>query len=343
MPDLSEFEQIGEVEQLRRALDSAHQKLAKAHARTEQMVFAAREGAREAMLAHGPIPPVKPPAADRRKRGKPEVALWHLTDWQGSKVTSTYNSQVMRERVMRFCQRAARLTDIQRADHPVRECTIMFGGDLIEGLFNFPAQVFAIDATLFKQYVTASRLLVDVVRHALCTYEKVTVVEEWGNHGRIGSKRAAVPPSDNVDRMIYWAAHAILASENRLTWNFDEDRTEDIQHVQVGNYRALLVHGDEQGRNGFVSRNQFVQGCNRWRSGAHHWPFQDVYVGHYHGHQEDSLANGEGAVYWTGSPESDNRYANDRMAAAASPSQRLHFIDPQEGMVTAQYKVWLDR
>jgi hypothetical protein len=30
------------------------------------------------------------------------------------------------------------------------------------------------------------------------------------------------------------------------------------------------------------------------------------------------------------------------MAASAIPSQRLHFIDPNAGRVTAQYKVFVD-
>jgi hypothetical protein len=54
------------------------------------------------------------------------------------------------------------------------------------------------------------------------------------------------------------------------------------------------------------------------------------------------MANGQGAVYQTGSTESDNRYAGIMLAASATPSQRLHFIDPEKGRVTAGYKVWLD-
>jgi hypothetical protein len=38
------------------------------------------------------------------------VALWHLTDWQGSKRTTTYNSQVMRDRVLRFTDKAHKIT-----------------------------------------------------------------------------------------------------------------------------------------------------------------------------------------------------------------------------------------
>ena len=289
-------------------------------------------------MAHGAISNTVAPIADKRK-GKAEVALWHLTDWQGAKKTVSYNSSVMRKRVMEFCNKATRITDIQRADHPVKDVTIMFGGDMVEGLFNFPSQAFEIDATIFEQYVEVSRLLVEVVRYALSHYEKVTVISEWGNHGRIGSKRDNVPRSDNFDRMCYELARQLLGNEKRLTWN---DSPEDIQRVQVGNYKALLIHGDEVGRNGFASPQAIVQHVNRWRSGAYNWDFRDVYIGHYHTHAEWPMANGQGSVYQTGSTESDNRYAGVMLAASATPSQRLHFIDPYKGRVTAAYKIWLD-
>jgi hypothetical protein len=262
-----------------------------------------------------------------------------MTDWQGAKKTTSYDSEVMRKRALDFAQKAVRITEIQRADHPVRDCTIMFGGDMVEGLFNFPTQAFEVDATLFEQYVNVSRLCVDVVRFALANYEKVTVVAEWGNHGRIGSKRDNVPRSDNFDRMCYELARQLLAGEKRLTW---QECPEDIQRVQIGNYRALLIHGDEVGRNGFASPMAIVQHANRWRSGAYPWEFRDVYIGHYHTHAEWPMANGQGSVYQTGSTESDNRYAGVMLAASASPSQRLHFVDPEKGRVTAAYKIWLD-
>lgn len=325
------------TEDLRRALVHVQRQLARAKERTEDLVEATISSTREATLALGPIPAVPLPAKDTRKRA--EAALWHLTDWQGAKVTTSYNSEVMRERVMRFCEKASRITDIQRADHPVNHCVIAFGGDMVEGLFNFPGQAFEIDSTIFAQFVNVSRLEVDVVRYALSIYETVEVVAEWGNHGRIGSKRDTVPRSDNIDRMTYELARQLLADEKRLKWN---DCPEDVQRIEVGNYRALLMHGDEVGRNGFASPNTIVQHANRWRSGAYPWEFRDVYVGHYHTHNEWSMANGEGSVYQTGSCESDNRYAGVMLAASAKPSQRLHFIDPDAGRVTASYKVWLD-
>ena len=51
-------------------------------------------------------------------------------------------------------------------------------------------------------------------------------------------------------------------------------------------------------------------------------------------------ADGIGHAYWTGSTESSNRYALEGMAASAEPSQRVHFIDPEKGRVTAQYQVY---
>ena len=327
-----------DLDELRRALIRTQKQLKEAKQRTQELVGATKQGAYDAMLTMGPIPPVREAVQDKSKK-KTEIALWHLTDWQGSKKTTTYNSVVMRQRVLNFVERARRITEIQRADHPVKDCVILFGGDMVEGLFNYPAQLHEVDSTLFEQYVTVSRLIVDTVREALTIYEKVLVVAEWGNHGRIGSKRADVPRNDNIDRMCYELARQLLADQKRLTW---QDCPDDIQRVEIGNYRALLIHGDEVGRNGFASPNAIVQHANRWRSGAYPWAFRDVYIGHYHTHACWPMANGEGSVYQTGSTESDNRYARDLLAASATPSQRLHFIDPVKGRVTAEYKVWLD-
>jgi hypothetical protein len=327
-----------EVVELRQIIVRLQKQLKKAKERTEDLVETTQQAAYDAMISMGKVPPVIEPVADKSKK-KGEVALWHMTDWQGAKRTTTYNSEVMRKRVLEFANKAVKITEIQRADHPVRECYILFGGDMVEGLFNFPTQAFEVDATLFEQYVNVSRLCVDVVRFALSNYEKVTVVPEWGNHGRIGSKRDNVPRSDNFDRMCYELARQLLSGEKRLTW---QECPEDIQRVEIGNYRALLIHGDEVGRNGFASPGAIVNHVSRWLSGSYPWTFRDCYIGHYHTHNEWALPNGQGSVYQTGSTESDNRYAGVMLAASATPSQRLHFVDPIAGRVTAGYKVWLD-
>lgn len=339
--EVGRIEAEDEVYQLREALRQANDRLKRSKVTSETVANAALQGAEAAVLALG-RPRVKPYTSETRpgRQGRAEGALWHLTDWQGAKQTTSYNSEVMRERARRFVRKASRITEIQRADHPVKECHILLGGDMIEGLFNFPTQPYEIDMTLFDQFVSVASLLDEVVRSACQMYDTVTVHPEWGNHGRLGSKRDAVPRSDNADRMTYKLAAAMGKDVPNLTWL---ECPEDIQRVEIGKYRALLLHGDEVGRNGFASPNTILQHVNRWKSGAYPWDFRDVYIGHYHSHLELPMANGSGHVYQTGSMESDNRYARETMAASAVPSQRLHFIDLREGSVTAQYQLYLDK
>ena len=339
MPDDQSLEEYNTNESLRAALRTTQRQLVKAKERNADLVAATIDAARDATFALGPIPPVSPPKADKRRKS-PEVALWHLTDWQAFKHTPSYNFDVLTRRMELFCDKAETITAVQRADHPVKSCVIAFGGDMGEGLFNYPTQPFEIDATIFEQFVGVSHLEAKVIRRALAIYDTVEVIAEWGNHGRIGSKRDAVPRYDNIDRMTYELARQLLAGEKRLQW--EEPGAEDIQHIEIGNYRALSIHGDEVGRNGYAAPPTMVNHVTRWKSGAHNWDFRDVYIGHYHNHREDSMPNGEGSIFWTGSTESENKYANVSMAASAVPSQRLHFIDPDRGRCTAQYKVWLE-
>lgn len=334
---LTDVATASESYELREANRRLQQQLIKAKAKTEELIAAVYQAARDALVVEGFTVTPAPPIDHRRKR--PEVALWHLTDWQGAKLTTTYNSAVMRQRVLRFVDTAESITRIQRADHPVHDCAILLGGDMVEGLFQFPTQPFEVDATIFDQWQNVSRLLVEVVRRALGIYDRVNVYGEWGNHGRIGSKRDVVPRSDNLDRMCYATARLALSAEKRLTWS---DSAEDIQKVAIGEYRAILMHGDEFGRNGYVAGKTFLEYVNRLKAGAFGWDFQDAYSGHLHTHDERALSDGTGAWYQTGSTESSNRYAGVQLASTARPSQRLHFIDPEKARVTAQYKVWLD-
>lgn len=346
-PDLSEFAALERHDDLRKAYRRLQRKVERDRDGRQELVQAVREGSRDAWMALGPLPPVPAPKPKGGK-GRPEVALWHLTDWQGGKRTTTYNSKVMKARVLHYVDVAETVTLETRLVRRVDECCILFGGDIIEGLLNFPQQVFQVDAGYFGQLTFAARLMIEVIRRALAIYPRVHVVGEWGNHGRIGTKRDAVPASDNFDLMILWHAQEMLALDSsvkpgRLTWQMGPEGT---QPVEIGNYRAVLAHGDEFGRTGHVSRRTFTTKVTQWKSGAYkvkgeHWPFRDVYVGHYHTHNEDALPDGEGAVYWSGSPESDNSYAHDGMAAGATPSQRFHMVDPREGRVSQQRKIWL--
>ena len=322
---ISDEELLAEQENddLRRALDNARRDLAKAKRGQDALREAVYQAARDAAVSVGKV---KAPQRDRRK-GKAEVALWHLTDWQGGKKTASYNLDVMDERVIRFSEKAASITDIARADHPVRECVIALGGDMVEGVTIFPGQAWQVDSTLFTQVFRVAARLEATLRFALSVYEKVHVVAEPGNHGRIGGKKDGVPAGDNMDRIVYEIVKQTLASENRLTW-VGVDHF--YQQIIIGEYRAMLIHGDEiKGFGGNTPAYGIVRKCNAWASGAVPFQFNDVYIGHYHNPNTYCLANG-GRVFMSGSTESDNVFAAEFVAATSIPSQRLHFIDPDK-------------
>ena len=333
---MDEFAIETEIDELRQALARQQKATQRAQRKSADLVEAVYQAARDAAIAHGPYKRGPVAAKDARRKGA-EVALVHATDWQLGKHTSDYSIQICRDRVMRFADKVLHLTDIQRADHPVKEAHVMFGGDMVEGVTVFPGQPFEVEAHLFEQLFACVELLDDFVAAMLTGFEKVTVTCEYGNHGRLGRK-GDMPGSDNADRFAYQIAGDRYKDDGRVTWHTSADW---FQIVEVGNYRALLVHGDEiKSFGGNTPAFGILRKANQWASGVI-GNFEDVYMGHFHTPMTLTMANG-GQIYVTGSPESANQYAAEFMAATGKPSQRLHFVDPSAGRVTAGYLVWLD-
>jgi hypothetical protein len=312
------------------------QQFTKAKTRGDEYIEAVYRAARDAAQFVGATP-VAPPKADKRTQAT-EVALWHLTDWQGGKKTLSYDRTIMRTRIMRYVEKAREITEIQRADHPVRKAVLLFTGDMVEGVSIFPGQVWELDGTLYEQMFDVSDLMIWTIKQALQIYDEVEVVAEYGNHGRLGKKSDGIKASDNVDRMVYNIVRERLAHEERLK---KFQTTGDwYQHFTIGNYRAMAIHGDEiKSFGGNIPAYGILRKANQWASGV--LPsFRDLYIGHYHQSMQLQLANG-GSVFMTGSPESDNIYAHEFVAATGDPSQRLHFVHPEKGRVTSEHRIWL--
>jgi hypothetical protein len=338
-------EQDPQIVELRKALLNTQKQLAKVKKNRDDFTAAVVQSAHDAMLSMGAVPPVPEPVKDKRSK-RAEVALLHSTDWQLGKKTLTYDTKECERLVHQSVDKTIQIANIQRADHPVKEVVLMLGGDMIENTTIFPSQVYEVDSDVMMQFTEVSRILVDIVRKLLANFEKVTVICEPGNHGRIG-KFAELPKHINWDSLCYMFAGQTLRGEKRLTWQMTD---EDIQRVEIGNYKALLIHGDEI-RWGTAST--IVRFADRWKSGAYKFfdeieqivkgfDFRDLYIGHYHQHQSWNMANGEGSVFMSGAVESGNRYARDLLASSGEPSQRLHFVDPVKGRVTNEYRLWLE-
>jgi len=329
-----EAEIAAEIQELRSALKRSQQAESKAKRKSADLVAAVYQATLDAARA-ADRPKVVAPKKDKRST-KAEVALIHATDWQLGKRTVSYGIDTLNKRMSLFTEKVMELTDIQRAHHPVKEATLMFGGDMVEGIGIFPGQAYEVEAHLFEQLFEASRVMESMVASFAGFFEKVNVVCEFGNHGRIGRK-GDMPYGDNIDRVAYRITQDRTNHLKNVSWQQSDDW---YQIVRIGNYEALLVHGDEiKSFGGNTPAFGILRKANAWSTGVVE-RFLDVYMGHFHTPMTLTMANG-GRVFVTGSPESHNEYAREFIAATSTPSQRLHFVDPAKGRVTAEYNVWL--
>ena len=340
MSEFDELQRDAEKDDLRSQIRGLQQKLTQAKAKTADLVEAVEQGARDAAVLIGRPPPVPKPKADgRKKRG--EVCLLPVSDWHVGKRTSTFDSNVAVERIRQLATKVSEITEIERADHPVRECHLLLCGDFTDGVMIFPGHSFEIDSTLFTQLFTAAGAMESLISALAATFEHVTIWCQTGNHGRIG-KKGDMPRGDNTDRLLYRIVRERISGtsiDSRITWHEPESW---YSIVEIGGYRALLVHGDQIKSFGGTPAFAILKKCNSWSSGV--LPdFKDVWMGHFHNPLVLPLANGRGRVFISPSIESDSAYAAEVVAAASMPAQRLCFVDPEKARVTTERVLWLDQ
>jgi hypothetical protein len=332
---IAEFSAEDEAVELRRINRSLEQRLRKAKAKTAELIEAVYQAAHDASTMHGRPPKIPRPKADRRKR--PESAVLLCSDWHTGKQTASYSTEVAQARISRLGEKIVRLTEIERADHPVPECHVLLAGDLADGTAIFPGHAYEVDSTMFTQVFATAAMLEGLLRRLLSVFETVHVHEQTGNHGRIG-RRGDYPRSDNLDRLIYRIVQDKM-SEPRLVWHEPESW---YSIVEVGKYRALLIHGDQiRSFGGNIPAFGIARKVNAWATGVLP-PFTDVMLGHFHQPLVIPLANGVGRAFVNPSTESDSEYAREFVAATGTPGQRLFYVDPQKGRLTSERIVWLD-
>jgi hypothetical protein len=328
------------IAELQATLDRVQRQLAASKAKTADLVQAVYQGARDASAISGEAKPVKPPK--RKRLRDAEVALLHLTDTHIGAVTSSYSTEVAERRIAETIEKTIRLTHIQRADHSVDECVVILGGDLIEQTGQFPHQAWAVDASTFEQLFDAARIIEASILRLLEEYQTVRVYLTPGNHGRVGrgkGRQSLDYESDtNWDRIVGRIIGERLAAQPRLEWVFPESW---YSIVEVGAYRALAHHGDTiRSFGGNIPAYGILKKHLAWASGV--MPdFVDAYLGHFHTPMQLAMNNG-GRIFVTPSLVSDSSYAKEFVAATSLPAQRLHFVDPERGRVTAEYLVWVD-
>ena len=341
MPSLKrEIEAEQRADELQKTLDRVQRQLAASKAKTQDLIEAVYQGARDASVIAGRAKPTKAPKREKRKAG--EAAILHLTDIHVGAVTSSYNTEVAERRVMQTIAKTILLANLQRSHHPVDHCVVILGGDLIEQTAQFPHQAWAVDASTFEQLFDAARIIEAAITALLYEFQTVEVFLTPGNHGRVGrgkGRQSLDYESDtNWDRIVGRIVGERLEHEPRLAWHPCESW---YSIVEVGAYRALAHHGDTiRSFGGSIPAYGIIKKHLAWSSGV--MPaFVDAYLGHFHSPMTLPMNNG-GRVFVTPALVSDSAFAKEFVAASSVPGQRLHFVDPERGRVTAEYLLWLD-
>ena len=310
--------------------------LARAKGKSADLVAAVERAARDAAIVTGIPTAAPPPKKQKPSKHDEEVCVIHATDWQLGKVSETYSTEICIQRIRTVVERVRRITRVQRADHPVRHCVVMFGGDHVEGNGIFPGQTHEVDSTSYAQLFAATNLMVETILSLLEDFETVEVYSVPGNHGRIGRKGDEARET-NLDNIAYGFARMQLANQTRLTWH---DHGHWYQQVVIGKYEALLVHGDQVKSFGGTPAFAIARKATAWSSGAIPVSFTDVFIGHYHQNLVVTLPN-SGQVRMTPATESNSQYASEFMASKGRPGQRCLFVHPERGVVTGEYMIWL--
>ena len=341
MPALGdELDAERRIAELERTAQRLQRQLATAKAKTAELTEAVHQGAKEAALIVGRPKPIPRPKAATGK-GDPEWAVLHLTDWQLGKRCGApgdldyYDTEVCIERVRYVVERARRITAIHRKDHPVPGCQVLFGGDMVEGVQVFPGNAYEVDSTTYQQVMAAAHLMSEVVLSLLQDFDEVRVASVHGNHGRIG-RRGDYPREDNMDHMAYALARAQLAAQERVEWN---ENLHWYDKVQIGNWHALLVHGDQvKGWSGTPAAG-LARKATAWATALpEEW--SDLFLGHYHQRLILTAAGGQ-QVRMCASVERGSQYAAE-LGALGRSMQALVYVHPEKGVTTGEYPIWLD-
>lgn len=351
MPDNMSLEEFASIELLKdefRKLQRKHADLREKRIDLEQVI----ENAARAAFSSQELPVAGFGKPDRRTKGE-EVAVVMIADLQLGKVTPEYDSEIAEQRMGLYAQKVVGLTEIARAEHPVKRAHVWLLGDIVEGERIFPGQEYLIDSGLVDQVVgNGSRIIRNFLYEMLGNFETVHVTAVVGNHGRLG-RPGEYHPETNMDRMLYRVVREWFAATgelgNRISFDIPTYYKGDrgwyaIDHI--GQYSSLLIHGDQfRGGGGisglpYPSMNKKVL---KWRDAAlaGRFPkFQDVACGHWH--VDASIPIGTQVLRIAGSPESYNVWAQEFLSSTQGPTQRMMFVHPEKGMVTADYTIYLD-
>jgi hypothetical protein len=309
-----------EMKRLKSEVRKAYNKLAKQQS-TESLIHKAVARSLEGVKITKAGSNITKRKAKKRRKVSTEAWLC-LSDWQVGKVTDTYNSQIAKKRVHQLTNQAAELL---KKEEP-KVLHIILQGDMVEGEAIFAGQPFEIDDDLWTQAVkTVPSLMTHVITKLSPLVPKIKIAAVHGNHGRSGFKGGGHSRKTNWDLVAYNTAKLMceIAGVENMVWDISE--TWYVKQQVAGN-GILCVHGDQVGGGNPFNVNAIFKKAMGWTHNIKDWKF--LSVGHHHTHASGEL-NRDVYFFLSGSPESGNEFAREKLAQGGLALQRLCFFNKQ--------------
>ena len=226
----------------------------------------------------GRLPKIKLPPL-RSGPGDEEEAVLVIGDWHTGRLTISFNSQVLAERVQKLAEATQEITRLHRKAYPINKLHVFCLGDMVQGEgvrfqplenfeFGYPSQV-----------ATFSRLCSDFLGEMLGLFAEVHFWPVAGNHGRASVSHGT---TSNWDTVAYDIMSSTLKNNPRFIYHpMPLVAEQDYQVARVGEWRFLLNHGSSIPIFQSTPWYGITTRALRWKQSIPE-PWDSLILGHYH-------------------------------------------------------------
>lgn len=257
----------------------------------------------------------------------------NLNDTQLGKSTGGGTEATLERLDDYFTQAGQRAREVNASD-----LVILLGGDLVEGCFIYPNQVFEIDADRRTQIETTTAVLLDMLDRLAPEFPTVRVLAVGGNHGEHRSQGKRINRHDNDDLLVARAAATAAERDQTLshaTFIIAED--DPALTLDIQGHILALTHGSVYGkaRGGNPADKAFAWFKNMAAS-RHAVGDADILVGNHYHHQ---VIVDYGAVLFVQNPAMDggSPHFSDYAGNETLPGMATWVMTPQHRLT--QYEI----
>jgi hypothetical protein len=177
----------------------------------------------------------------------------------------------------------------------------------------------------------------DLLTDLMGTFKVIEVFETPGNHGRVAPKNSSGPEKDNWDAVAARSLYMLLGEARRRGRVRFELNDTWWWHKEICGSPCFFLHGNQFQSLNLTSLSKRLLG---WQTSGAIPPWKYGFCGHWHVPQRFSVND---CYLWvSGSLDSDDGYALEKLSSSAEPSQGMFIFHPEKGMV-AEHIIRVER